>query len=48
MKAIVQVEFRERVFSVRDEILQSLGYPVISALVVRLDPMVTLIGLPHL
>jgi hypothetical protein len=29
---IVQVEFRESLLSVRDEILQSLGHPVISAL----------------
>jgi hypothetical protein len=29
------VEFRERLLSVRDEILQSLGHPVISALALR-------------
>ncbi len=32
MTTIVQVEFRESLLSVRDEILQSLGHPVISAL----------------
>jgi len=31
MTAIVQVEFRESLLSIRDEILQSLGHPVISA-----------------
>jgi len=32
MTTIVQVEFRESLLSIRDEILQSLGHPVISAL----------------
>jgi len=32
MTAIVQIEFRESLLSIRDEILQSLGHPVISAL----------------
>jgi hypothetical protein len=32
MTAIVQVEFRESLLSIRDEILRSLGHPVISAL----------------
>jgi len=32
MTAIVQLEFRESLLSIRDEILQSLGHPVISAL----------------
>ena len=32
MTAIVQVEFRARLLSMRDDILQSLGHPVISAL----------------
>jgi hypothetical protein len=32
MTTIVQVEFRDSLLSVRDEILQSLGHPVISAL----------------
>ena len=32
MTTIVQVEFRENLLSVRDEILQSLGHPVVSAL----------------
>lgn len=32
MTTMVQVEFRESLLSVRDEILQSLGHPVISAL----------------
>ncbi len=32
MTTIVQIEFRESLLSVRDEILQSLGHPVISAL----------------
>jgi hypothetical protein len=32
MTAIVQVEFRESLLSIRDEILQSLGHPIISAL----------------
>ena len=31
MTTIVQVEFRESLLSVREEILQSLGHPVISA-----------------
>jgi len=34
MTTIVQVEFRESLLSIRDEILQSLGHPVISALVI--------------
>jgi len=32
MTTIAQVEFRESLMSVREEILQSLGHPVISAL----------------
>lgn len=32
MTTIVQIEFRESLLSIRDEILQSLGHPVISAL----------------
>jgi len=32
MTTIVQVEFRESLLSIRDEILQSLGHPVVSAL----------------
>jgi hypothetical protein len=32
MTTIVQVEFRENLLSIRDEILQSLGHPVIAAL----------------
>lgn len=32
MTMIVQVEFREGLLSIRDEILQSLGHPVLSAL----------------
>ena len=32
MTTIVQVEFRESLLSIRNEILQSLGHPVISAL----------------
>ena len=32
MTTIVQVEFCENLLSIRDEILQSLGHPVISAL----------------
>ena len=32
MTTIVQVEFGESLLSIRDEILQSLGHPVISAL----------------
>ena len=32
MTAIVQVEFRESLLSIRDEILQSLGHPVVSVL----------------
>jgi hypothetical protein len=32
MTTIVQVEFREGLLSIRDEIIQSLGHPVISAL----------------
>ena len=34
MTTIVQVEFRESLLSIREEILQSLGHPVISALVI--------------
>jgi hypothetical protein len=30
MTTIVQVEFRESLLSIRDEILQSLGHPVVS------------------
>lgn len=32
MTTIVQIEFRESLLSIRDEILQSLGHPVVSAL----------------
>jgi hypothetical protein len=32
MTTIAQIEFRESLLSIRDEILQSLGHPVISAL----------------
>ena len=32
MTTIVQVEFRPSLLSIRDEILQSLGHPVVSAL----------------
>ena len=32
MTTIVQVEFRESLLSIRDEILQSLGHPVVSVL----------------
>jgi DNA-binding NtrC family response regulator len=32
MTTIVQVEFRESLLSVRDEILQSLGHPILSVL----------------
>ena len=32
MTIIVQIEFRDSVLSIRGEILQSLGHPVISAL----------------
>jgi hypothetical protein len=32
MTTILQVEFRESLLSIRDEILQSLGHPVVSAL----------------
>jgi hypothetical protein len=32
MTTIVQVEFRESLLSIRDQILRSLGHPVISAL----------------
>jgi len=32
MTTIVQVEFRESLLPIRDEILQSLGHPVVSAL----------------
>jgi len=32
MTPLVQVDFRESLLSIRDEILQSLGHPVISAL----------------
>lgn len=31
MTTIVQVEFRESLLSIRDQVLQSLGHPVISA-----------------
>jgi hypothetical protein len=39
MTAIVQVEFRESLLSIRDEILRSLGHPVISARGLRGIPM---------
>jgi DNA-binding NtrC family response regulator len=32
MTTIVQIEFRESLLSIRDEILQSLGHPVVSVL----------------
>lgn len=32
MTTIVQVEFRESLLSIRDDILQSLGHPVVSIL----------------
>ena len=37
MTTIVQIEFRESLLSIRDEILQSLGHPVVSVLGSRAD-----------
>lgn len=46
MTAIVQVEYRPNLLSTREEILQSLGHPVVSALGMRTAKALTLSARP--